>query len=137
MSLELARSALTGLPQLQESRGVFQPELHVERYGNERDTEEERLAPTPTHECLLRGIGSHQQEGKVGENDADRCTGLGETTVKSAPGWRRTFCGNQNRASPLTADGYPLHVLFVVFLFWCGGPDRCKRLLSFVVCGCL
>src|SRR3569833_2700240 len=123
MSLELARSALTGLPQLQESRGVFQPELHVERYGNDRDTEEERHAPTPTHECLLRGIGSHQQEGKVGENDADRCTNLSKTTVKSAPGWRRTFCGNQKHTTPQTTKNKPQHKPQDKQQHKSGGPD--------------
>ena len=107
--LELTPLTLTGLPQLQERRGILQAELHKQCDGNERDAEKERQAPTPVHECLLRGIGSHQKEGKIGENDTGRCTDLREATVKPTLGRRRAFCGDQHRAAPLTADRYALH----------------------------
>ena len=91
-----------------EHRRLVQRHTHIQPDNHQHSGEDKRYAPAPCHKLLVGQQPGEQQEGAVGEEEADRRTELRERAVQRAFARRGVFSRQQRRTAPFAAQSQTL-----------------------------
>jgi len=91
-----------------EDRGLMQRDANIQTDDHQHRGEDKRHAPAPLHKLLVGQQPGEQQEGAVGEEEADRRAQLREGAVQGALARRGVFRSQQRCAAPFPAEAKAL-----------------------------